>query len=66
MSLETKQKKFYGARRAIVERAHDGSGFVLRILSCGHRVAEPDGGKAAEAQFALCRECSDAVTHASR
>lgn len=31
---------------------------VVRTLACGHRHVEPDGGRAKDAQFALCRECA--------
>lgn len=46
------KKKTAGMRRAIVwTRAG------MRLLSCGHQVKSPNGGKSKDATFALCREC---------
>lgn len=51
--------KFYGKRRAIARRVKNTARKVVRILSCGHEVPEPDGGQAHNAQFAICRKCKD-------
>jgi len=70
MDSVKKEKKWTGVRRAIVHREKQQVGFItgggtlsggwriVRELTCGHTMVEPDGGKAALAQFALCRECA--------
>ena len=54
---ESRPGRWRGVRRAIVKRNRERR-FVVRLLACGHQQVEPDGGRAKDAQFALCRPCA--------
>lgn len=66
MTVYRSPPKWRGVRQPIVRRhlkslnvpdAKRRRTVTVRTLACGHQHVEPDGGRAKDAQFALCREC---------
>jgi len=45
--------------RSDIESRHTQGHVVTRFLSCGHAQVEESGGKAREATWAYCHECTE-------